>query len=83
MPALAPPEVVMDASLAAQYENDLKVSTHTHAESVHKHTCRGPACRTHTNAEVAHAVHTQAGSVFNVFFIEIVFIYIRNLHTSI
>uniref|UniRef100_A0A4W5Q0C6 GTP-binding nuclear protein Ran n=1 Tax=Hucho hucho TaxID=62062 RepID=A0A4W5Q0C6_9TELE len=28
MPALAPPEVVMDASLAAQYENDLKVSTH-------------------------------------------------------
>uniref|UniRef100_A0A674C9K1 GTP-binding nuclear protein Ran n=1 Tax=Salmo trutta TaxID=8032 RepID=A0A674C9K1_SALTR len=29
MPALAPPEVVMDASLAAQYENDLKVAAET------------------------------------------------------
>lgn len=26
MPALAPPEIAMDPSLAAQYENDLKVS---------------------------------------------------------
>lgn len=29
MPALAPPEIAMDPSLAAQYEHDLKVSTRT------------------------------------------------------
>lgn len=29
MPALAPPEIAMDPSLAAQYEHDLKVSSLT------------------------------------------------------
>lgn len=30
MPALAPPEVVMDPALAAQYEQDLQVSEKGH-----------------------------------------------------
>lgn len=34
MPALAPPEIAMDPSLAAQYEHDLKVSVHSGDPSV-------------------------------------------------
>lgn len=34
MPALAPPEIAMDPSLAAQYEHDLKVSVHSLDPSV-------------------------------------------------
>lgn len=33
MPALAPPEVVMDPALAAQYEHDLEVSAFRRRES--------------------------------------------------
>lgn len=41
MPALAPPEVVMDATLAAQYENDLKVRTRMQMTRMQNtHTCR-------------------------------------------
>lgn len=37
MPALAPPEVVMDPALAAQYEQDLQVSVKGHKGPIMPH----------------------------------------------